>query len=83
MSALNSVCIFCGASPGGDVAYRAAAEAMGRAIVARGLRLVYGGAKVGLMGAVAERSSVRAAFGIVVIAGLAACLLAWRYRPRH
>jgi hypothetical protein len=36
-----------------------------------------------LMGAVAERSSVRAAFGIVVIAGLAACLLAWRYRPRH
>ena len=54
MSALASVCIFCGASPGGDVAYRAAAEAMGRAIVARGLRLVYGGAKVGLMGAVAD-----------------------------
>ena len=54
MSALTSVCIFCGASPGGDVAYRAAAEAMGRAIVGRGLRLVYGGAKVGLMGAVAD-----------------------------
>ena len=54
MSALNSVCIFCGASPGGDVAYRAAADAMGRAIVGRGLRLVYGGAKVGLMGAVAD-----------------------------
>lgn len=54
MSALTSVCVFCGASPGGDPAYRAAAEAMGREIAGRGLRLVYGGARVGLMGAVAD-----------------------------
>lgn len=54
MAAVHSVCVFCGSSPGGDPAYRAAAEAMGREIAQRGLRLVYGGAKVGLMGAVAD-----------------------------
>lgn len=54
MSQIASVCVFCGSSPGGDPAYRAAAEAMGREIAGRGLKLVYGGAKVGLMGAVAD-----------------------------
>jgi len=54
MGKLASVCVFCGSSPGGDPAYRAAAEAMGRAIANRGQRLVYGGAKVGLMGALAD-----------------------------
>ena len=54
MAAIASVCVFCGASPGGDPVYRAAAETMGREIAGRGLRLVYGGAKVGLMGAVAD-----------------------------
>ncbi|MFN3514710.1 MAG: TIGR00730 family Rossman fold protein [Phenylobacterium sp.] len=54
MAQLASVCVFCGSSPGADPAYRAAAEAMGREIAGRGLRLVYGGAKVGLMGAVAD-----------------------------
>ncbi|HVK41308.1 MAG TPA: TIGR00730 family Rossman fold protein, partial [Phenylobacterium sp.] len=54
MGAIASVCVFCGSSPGGDPAFRAAAEAMGRQIAGRGLRLVYGGAKVGLMGAVAD-----------------------------
>lgn len=54
MSALASVCVFCGASPGGDPAYVAAARAMGHEIAGRGLRLVYGGAKVGLMGALAD-----------------------------
>ncbi len=54
MSALASVCVFCGASPGADPGYAAAARAMGQAIAARGLRLIYGGAKIGLMGAVAD-----------------------------
>ncbi|MDP3853947.1 TIGR00730 family Rossman fold protein [Phenylobacterium sp.] len=54
MGQLASVCVFCGSSPGGDPAYRAAAEALGRAIANRGQRLVYGGAKVGLMGAIAD-----------------------------
>ena len=51
---MRSVCVFCGSSPGGDPAYLAAARAIGREIAGRGLKLVYGGAKVGLMGAVAD-----------------------------
>jgi uncharacterized protein (TIGR00730 family) len=54
MSALKSVCVFCGSSPGADPAYEVAARAAGAAIAGRGLALVYGGAKVGLMGAVAD-----------------------------
>jgi uncharacterized protein (TIGR00730 family) len=48
------VCVFCGASSGRDPAYAAAARALGGAIVGRGLGLVYGGGRVGLMGAVAD-----------------------------
>ena len=51
---MRSVCVFCGSSPGGNPAYLAAAQAIGREIAGRGLKLVYGGAKVGLMGAVAD-----------------------------
>jgi uncharacterized protein (TIGR00730 family) len=51
---MRSVCVFCGSSPGGNPAYLAAAQAMGRQIAGRGLKLVYGGARVGLMGAVAD-----------------------------
>jgi uncharacterized protein (TIGR00730 family) len=51
---MTAICVFCGSSPGGDPAYMAAAEATGRALAERGLTLVYGGAKVGLMGAVAD-----------------------------
>ena len=54
MSSLAAVCVFCGSSPGADPAYFAAAQATGQAIAHRGLALVYGGAKVGLMGAVAD-----------------------------
>ena len=51
---MRAVCVFCGSSPGGNPAYVAAARAMGDEIAGRGLKLVYGGAKVGLMGAVAD-----------------------------
>jgi len=51
---MRSVCVFCGSSPGEDPAYRAAARELGMALARRGLTLVYGGAKVGLMGAVAD-----------------------------
>ncbi len=51
---MNSVCVFCGSSPGGAPAYMASARAVGREVAARGLTLVYGGAHVGLMGAVAD-----------------------------
>ncbi|SDI03306.1 LOG family protein [Pseudomonas panipatensis] len=51
---LRSVCVFCGASPGASPIYRDAAEALGRHLAERGLRLVYGGGAVGLMGLVAD-----------------------------
>lgn len=51
---MRSICVFCGSSFGRSGEYQAAAEAMGREIAASGRRLVYGGAKVGLMGAVAD-----------------------------
>jgi len=51
---LRNVCVYCGSSAGRDPAYVAAAGALGRALVSRGIGLVYGGASVGVMGAVAD-----------------------------
>ena len=51
---LGSMCVFCGARPGVNPLYRETAEALGRHIGERGLRLVYGGGAVGLMGVVAD-----------------------------
>jgi len=52
--ALSSVCVFCGSSPGADPAYVQAAADTGRAFAERGLRLVYGGARLGMMGVLAN-----------------------------
>jgi uncharacterized protein (TIGR00730 family) len=62
--ALSSVCVFCGSNGGADPAYLAAAEAVGAGLAQRGIRVVYGGGRVGLMGALAD--SARAAGGEVV-----------------
>lgn len=51
---MRHVCVFCGSSPGGQPAYLAAAVALGGLVARRGLGLVYGGASIGLMGAVAD-----------------------------
>lgn len=51
---MQSICVFCGSNSGASPAYAEAAAELGRTIAARGLRLVYGGAKVGLMGALAD-----------------------------
>jgi len=51
---LQSICVFCGSNFGVRADYEAAAAALGRLIAWRGLKLVYGGAKVGLMGALAD-----------------------------
>lgn len=51
---MRSICIFCGSSPGNRPEYLQLARATGRLIAERGLTLVYGGGKVGLMGAVAD-----------------------------
>jgi uncharacterized protein (TIGR00730 family) len=51
---VRSICVFCGSRPGADPAFAAAAAAMGAAIAKRGMTLIYGGAKVGLMGVLAD-----------------------------
>jgi uncharacterized protein (TIGR00730 family) len=48
------VAVYCGSAPGSDPAYLSEAKALGKAIADAGLGLVYGGASVGLMGAVAD-----------------------------
>ncbi len=52
VSTLRSICVFCGSRMGADPAFRKAARELGAEIARRGLRLVYGGGKVGLMGEV-------------------------------
>ena len=51
---MRSVCVFCGSSVGVRPAYAEAATAMGRLLAERGIRLVYGGGNVGLMGVLAD-----------------------------
>jgi hypothetical protein len=51
---MPALCVFCGSAAGVRPDYLAAARALGRAAAARGIGIVYGGARVGLMGAVAD-----------------------------
>jgi uncharacterized protein (TIGR00730 family) len=54
MKHVRRVAVYCGSADGNDPAFLAEAVALGNAIAAAGLGLVYGGASVGLMGAVAD-----------------------------
>ena len=49
-----NVCVFCGSRPGSDDRYHDAADAFGRELAARGMTLIYGGGRVGLMGVIAD-----------------------------
>ncbi|MDP9482979.1 MAG: TIGR00730 family Rossman fold protein [Chloroflexota bacterium] len=51
---MRRVCVFCGASAGRDPRYAEVAAAVGASLARRGIELVYGGGRVGLMGAVAD-----------------------------
>jgi len=51
---IRSICVFCGSSSGASPAYEVAARAFAQAVAERGIRVVYGGASVGLMGATAD-----------------------------
>jgi uncharacterized protein (TIGR00730 family) len=50
---LESACVFCGSSDEADPEFLAAARGVGKALADAGIKLVYGGGGVGLMGAVA------------------------------
>ena len=51
---MNRICVFCGSSFGSDPAFRLLAAELGRTLACRGVSLVYGGGRVGLMGVVAD-----------------------------
>ncbi len=51
---MKSVCVFCGSNFGDKPIYREMAAIMGRKLATLGLKLVYGGGNVGLMGVVAD-----------------------------
>lgn len=51
---MKRVCVFAGSSVGARPAYRHAAEELGRAVAGRGMEVVFGGGRVGLMGALAD-----------------------------
>jgi uncharacterized protein (TIGR00730 family) len=53
-STLHNLAVFCASAHGTKPEYRAAAEELGRTLAERKIGLIYGGAKVGLMGSVAD-----------------------------
>ena len=54
MSKINAICVYCGSSPGTDPAFVEAARHFGKILAHSGIRLVYGGGSIGLMGALAS-----------------------------
>ncbi len=54
MEHIRSLCVYCGSSDRGPAAHRDAARALGRELVQHGVRLVYGGGRVGVMGTLAD-----------------------------
>jgi uncharacterized protein (TIGR00730 family) len=53
MSTIKTVCVYCGSGPGTNPRFMESAKALGKALAEGGIRLVYGGGSVGMMGAVA------------------------------
>ena len=54
MPTIRSLCVYCGARTGTDPRHADAARELGRALAARGIELVFGGGRVGLMGILAD-----------------------------
>ena len=54
MQELNKICVFCGSSDGNDPAINQAAISLGEAFVENNITLVYGAAKIGIMGTLAK-----------------------------
>jgi uncharacterized protein (TIGR00730 family) len=54
MSTIKSICVYCASGPGNNPAFAEAAKRFGRILAENGIRLVYGGGAVGLMGTLAD-----------------------------
>lgn len=64
---MKSISVFCGSSSGTDIEFQTTASELGRKLASENIRLVYGGAKVGLMGAVANGALERSGTVIGVL----------------
>jgi uncharacterized protein (TIGR00730 family) len=64
---MKNICVYCGSNPGRLPEFRAAARLLGYEMASRGLGLVYGGASIGVMGAVADAVLERGGQAIGVI----------------
>jgi uncharacterized protein (TIGR00730 family) len=71
---MKSVCVYCGSNPGSDPVYAEAAQELARTLAERGLRVVYGGAHVGLMGLIADTAL---AAGAEVVGVIPKVLVEW------
>lgn len=69
MNKLSSIAVFCGAKSGSDPAYASAAADLGVAFAQRGIRLVYGGGRAGLMGVIADAAMANGGVVLGVITG--------------
>ena len=55
MARIKSLCVYCGSSPGRQPIYLETAQLLAEALVSRDIQLIYGGASIGIMGALADR----------------------------
>ena len=53
MSSIRAVCVYCGSRAGADPTFAEAARGLGKTLAQNGIRLIYGGGSIGLMGALA------------------------------
>jgi uncharacterized protein (TIGR00730 family) len=53
-SPIDAVCVYCGSGPGGNPDFATAAREFGQILAQNGVRLIYGGGSIGLMGAIAS-----------------------------
>jgi uncharacterized protein (TIGR00730 family) len=51
---LNSICVYCGANFNGDIRIKNAVDSLAKVFVKKGIRLIYGGGSVGVMGLIAD-----------------------------
>ena len=72
MSALQRIGVFCGSKPGVGTRYMELAQAFGTALARAGLGMVYGGSRIGLMGAVADAHLAAGGAVVGVIPGFLA-----------
>jgi uncharacterized protein (TIGR00730 family) len=79
MSNINAVCVYCGSNAGSEPGFGEAAAQFGRILAENGVRLIYGGGSVGLMGILAD--AVLAHGGKAT--GIIPDFLTQRERPRR